>query len=485
MQYKKLWQSNYIMNIISDAASESVTIESFTDKLYSGLRVLLKIDRLAFALFDKGLIKAEFAKSTANKVYLKPPFIQHYLKSSLRNIVKNQKPRIINDLETYYASNKNSLATELLLKEGMLSSYTFPLISGDRCEGFMFLNSKRKDAFSPESSESLEIIGKFLSMTFSKIVLTNKAILNTISGFTELSEKRDNETGLHMKRIALYSKAICEDLKIDYKKTKEIFEQSPLHDIGKVGILDNILLKPGKLTTEEFESMKKHPIIGYSVLNTIEIPHKYEGCDVFKTGEEIIRHHHEKWDGSGYPDRLKGEEIPIAARIVAIADVFDALTSKRPYKEPFSIEESFEIIKKSSGSHFDPEIVNAFFNAEDKIRCVSNDYKEISSFQEAAESHIKWYEIVTKTINGDKQQIDEVELSPTKCKAGVFFESLESDIKSKEGFGEIFLSHISVHKTADKLLNEMYDDPELLEKSMTEFKNASIALENKLKNFKI
>ena len=485
MQYKKLWQSNYIMNIISDAASESVTIESFTDKLYSGLRAVLGIDRLAFALFDKGLIKAEFAKSEANTVYLKPPFIQHYLKSSLRNIVKNKKPRIINDLETYYASNKNSLATELLLKEGMLSSYTFPLISGGRCEGFMFLNSRRKDAFSPESSESLEIIGKFLSMTFSKIVLTNKAILNTISGFTELSEKRDNETGLHMKRIALYSKAICEELKIDYKKTKEIFEQSPLHDIGKVGILDNILLKPGKLTSDEFEIMKKHPIIGYSVLNTIEIPHKYEGCDVFKTGEEIIRHHHEKWDGSGYPDGLKGEEIPIEARIVAVADVFDALTSKRPYKEPFSLEESLEIIKKSSGKHFDPEIIKAFFDAEDKIRCISKDYKEVSNFQEAAEAHRKWCEIVLKTINGDKQQIDEIELLPAKCKVGVFFESIGTSVRLKEGFNELFLSHIYVHKSADKLLNEMYDDPELLEKNITDFKYVSSSLENKLRNFKI
>lgn len=483
MEYKKLWQSNHIMNIISDAAAESVTLESFTDKLYAGLKPALNIDRLAFAVFDKGLIRAEFAKSDADIVYLRPPFIQHYLKSSLGNIVKNKKPRIINDLEDYYALNKNSAATELLLREGMLSSFTFPLISGDKCEGFLFLNSRRKNAFSLEISESLELIGKFLSMAFSKIILTNKAIMNTISGFTELSEKRDNETGLHMKRIALYSKAVCEELKLDYKKTKEIFEQSPLHDIGKVGIQDDILLKPGKLTFEEFAVMKEHPAIGYSVLNTIEIPHKYEGGDIFKTGAEIIRHHHEKWDGTGYPDGIKGEEIPLSARIVAVADVFDALTSKRPYKEPFSVEESIEIIKKSAGSHFDPEIVKAFLDAEDKIKCICKDYREIVNLNESAEAHEKWAEVIIKTVNGDKQQVDEVELLPAKCRVGVFFESINPFMKLKKGWEDVVSSHNAVHNIAGKLLNEMHDDPEILEKDISEFKVASISLENKLKKF--
>lgn len=470
---------------------DSVSIDAFTKKLYLAFRYILNIDRLAFAVFENGLIKAEFAHSASEEVYLKPPFAQHYLKSSLGKVGKEGKVRIINDLESYFLNHKYSGATELLLKEGMRSSLTFPLMFEDRCIGFLFLNSKEKNKFSSEISESLAFAEKLLSMAFHKIMLMDKTVINTIAGLTELSEKRDNETGLHMKRIAMYSKAICEDIilngvysgDINYAAAKEIFEQSPLHDIGKVGIQDSVLLKPGKLSPEEFNAMKEHSAIGYTVLNKINTANKLAGGFNFKTGEDIIRHHHEKWDGSGYPDGLKGENIPLSARIVAVADVFDALTSKRPYKEPFSIEKSLEIIEQSSGSHFDPKIVRAFLNAQDKIRCIHKDYAEINSFKEAMHAHSKWAEIIIKTVNGDKRQTDEAELLPTKCRVGVFLESVTPFIKSNELFTNLVSAHNDVHKIAEKLLTEMHDDSALLESCLNEFKTASIKLETILDSF--
>jgi len=133
---------------------------------------------------------------------------------------------------------------------------------------------------------------------------------------------------------------------------------SPLHDIGKVGIPDHILLKPGKLTPEEFAVMKTHVIIGYETLASVNA--SYPGNGYLQMGMDIARFHHEKWDGSGYMDGLKGEDIPLSARILALCDVYDALRSRRVYKEPFSHEKSREIILNGKGRHFDPVLVEAF-----------------------------------------------------------------------------------------------------------------------------
>jgi len=145
---------------------------------------------------------------------------------------------------------------------------------------------------------------------------------------------------------------------------ENIYHASPLHDIGKVGILDNILLKPGKLTPEEFEIMKTHTMIGANTLQTARS--RYPKNAFINMGIAIARSHHEKWGGNGYPDGLVGEDIPLAARIMAVSDVYDALRSKRPYKSAFTHEKSCEIIMEGAGRHFDPAVINAFtaLNAE-------------------------------------------------------------------------------------------------------------------------
>ncbi|MFT4105222.1 MAG: HD domain-containing phosphohydrolase [Lacrimispora sp.] len=196
----------------------------------------------------------------------------------------------------------------------------------------------------------------------------------TIHALIKLSESRDDETGEHIVRTAEYCRFMAEKLlemgahegEIDSGFINSITQASPLHDIGKVGIPDAILLKPGKLTPEEFEVMKTHTTIGHRTLFSID--KKDSGSTFIKVGMEITLCHHEKWDGSGYPRGLKGEEIPISARIMALSDVYDALRSKRVYKEGYSHEKSMEIISQGRGSHFDPLLVDVFLENHCEFR---------------------------------------------------------------------------------------------------------------------
>ncbi|MBA7670216.1 Cyclic di-GMP phosphodiesterase response regulator RpfG [subsurface metagenome] len=187
-----------------------------------------------------------------------------------------------------------------------------------------------------------------------------KAHLDTLFRLSVAAEYKDEDTANHIHRMSAYVRAVAGNLGLTEDQVRLIVHASPMHDIGKIGIPDNILLKPGKLTPEEWGVMKSHTLIGERILADAE-------DDLIKAGQIIAISHHEKWDGSGYPKGLKGEDIPLLGRITAIADVFDALTSKRPYKPPMSNEKAFGIIEKSIGSHFDPKISEAFFRGIDEI----------------------------------------------------------------------------------------------------------------------
>lgn len=186
------------------------------------------------------------------------------------------------------------------------------------------------------------------------------ASLDTIYRLTKAAEYKDEDTGSHIQRISHYSAAIARQLKLGDEWVDRILYAAPMHDIGKIGTPDQILLKPGKLDWDEWEIMKQHTTNGAKILERSD-------RDILKLGETIAETHHEKWDGSGYPVGLEGENIPLAGRIVAVSDVFDALTSKRPYKEPFSLDQSFTIIKDGRGGHFDPDVVDAFFAVKGEI----------------------------------------------------------------------------------------------------------------------
>ncbi|MFC1883077.1 HD-GYP domain-containing protein [Thermodesulfobacteriota bacterium] len=201
----------------------------------------------------------------------------------------------------------------------------------------------------------------------------HNARMATILGLAKLAEYRDEGTGTHLERIREYAKLIAEEMAKNPKYAghitpeyiDDVYQSSILHDIGKVGIPDAVLLKPGKLTDEEFDVIKRHTILGGDAIKAIEA--KIEGQSFLALGREIAYNHHEKWDGSGYPRGLNGEGIPLAARIIALADVYDALTTKRFYKEAFNHKRSRQIIIDQKGTHFDPEVVDVFLALEDEF----------------------------------------------------------------------------------------------------------------------
>ena len=195
------------------------------------------------------------------------------------------------------------------------------------------------------------------------------ATLDTIRRLSRAAEFKDEDTGAHILRMSNYAAAVARKMGLDEKTVESILYAAPMHDIGKIGTPDRILLKPGKLDPDEWEIMKKHAANGGGIL---------EGSNAgfISLGEVIALSHHEKWDGTGYPQGLSGTKIPLAGRIAAIADVFDALTSKRPYKEPFSLEKSYAIIREGRGSHFDPDVVDAFFAVEEEILSIKEKYKD-------------------------------------------------------------------------------------------------------------
>lgn len=204
----------------------------------------------------------------------------------------------------------------------------------------------------------------------------------TIFALSTLAESRDPETGAHLERIRNYCRVLAEQLAkhraysdlLTEEYIHMLYVASPLHDIGKVGIPDDVLLKPGRLTEEEFSVMQRHCDIGASCLERVS--REYPDNSFMHMGVDIARYHHEKWDGTGYPNNLKGEEIPVSCRILALADVYDALRSKRCYKDGFSHEKSREIILEGRGKHFDPDVVEAFLAVEQTFVDVSNQYSD-------------------------------------------------------------------------------------------------------------
>ena len=203
-----------------------------------------------------------------------------------------------------------------------------------------------------------------LNKTVSELKATyqelQEAYLDTIHRLVLAAEYKDEDTGDHIVRMSRYSALLAEKLRLPPDEVKSIRYAAPMHDVGKIGTPDHILLKSGKLTDQEFDLMKTHTTIGAKILGNSK-------AKILQVAEQIALSHHEKWNGRGYPQGLSGDKIPLVGRIVAIADTFDALTSKRPYKPPYPISTALEIIKKARGQHFDPDVVDVFLENIDEI----------------------------------------------------------------------------------------------------------------------
>ncbi len=208
----------------------------------------------------------------------------------------------------------------------------------------------------------------------------------TIVAMGALAEFRDPETGNHLRRTQHYVKHLAEELSKlpDYSEylTEEridiLFKSAPLHDIGKVGVPDRVLLKPGKLDATEFETMKEHTVFGKNAIR--ETQNQMTKSNTFLTmSEQIAAHHHERWDGTGYPYGLAGTDIPLSARLMAIADVYDALVSARVYKPPYSHEEAVQMIKEKAGTQFDPDMVKAFVRIAEEFKYITKEFSDNKS----------------------------------------------------------------------------------------------------------
>ncbi len=200
--------------------------------------------------------------------------------------------------------------------------------------------------------------------------------LDVIQRLARAVEYRDSETGMHIVRMSYYSSCLAAKIGLSLKECELILTASPLHDIGKIGIPDSILQKPGPLTKEEWEVMKTHTTIGKELLSG-------GNSEFLKMAREIALTHHEKWDGKGYPHGLRGEEIPLVGRICGICDVFDALLTKRPYKKAWTMDETLNEIKKCSGSHFDPALVEAFLSITSQVEHIQEKYRDPMMEKEA------------------------------------------------------------------------------------------------------
>jgi len=234
------------------------------------------------------------------------------------------------------------------------------------------------------SHDEFGIMAQYTNKMIQELEMSSRAVSQardaTIIALASLAETRDNETGDHIYRTQSYVKALAQALQLHTQFCNELddetievfFKSAPLHDIGKVGIPDRILLKPGKLTPEEFDIMKQHTVLGKEALE--KAARHMRSNNFLTTAQEITCFHHEKWDGTGYPSGLKGRQIPVSARLMAVADVYDALISERVYKAAFSHEKARGIIMDGRASHFDPDVADAFLAVEDQFRSIAARY---------------------------------------------------------------------------------------------------------------
>ena len=340
------------------------------------------IDRIAIALFDnKTQIFKTFISSSGQDI----PLLHYESKlaeaPSLKEIINSGQPRVINDLSIFESGIHEH--TVKIKDQGYGASYTFPIFHEGKFIGFIFYNSYDKNCFMQDVLNMLDIFGHLISSLIIYEISTINTMLAALRTANEMVHYKDPETGSHLERMSRFSRIIVKDLaksgkyNFDDKYIEDIFIYSPLHDVGKISIPDKILLKPAKLDEKEFETMKTHAFRGKQVIDSIIRNFEFESFGNIDILRNIAQYHHEALDGSGYPEGYKGADIPIEARIVAVADIFDALTTKRPYKEAWSNDDAYAMLQKLAKDKLDKDCVQALMNNKDTIEEIQNLFKEI------------------------------------------------------------------------------------------------------------
>lgn len=339
------------------------------------------IDRIAIALYDT---ETDLLKTFIWSSEQESP-LTHYQSTlstspSLVEIAKTTHPRVVNNMDIF--SDGQHKHTRLLNKNHFGSSYTFPMYQDGHFLGFTFFNSFEKNAFQEAILSQLDMAAHILALIISHEKGVIETLQATIKSAMHFTHHRDPETASHIDRMSRFSKLIAETLARKHNFSDEFVEHiflfSPLHDIGKISIPDSVLLKPGKLTAEEFEVMKEHAQRGREIIEALLEDFSLDSVNNIDILKNIAQCHHEACDGSGYPQGLIKDQIPIEARIVAVADIFDALTSTRPYKAAWTNDKAFDTIQGMAGTKLDEDCVLALIKNRKEVERIQAQFKENS-----------------------------------------------------------------------------------------------------------
>jgi HD-GYP domain-containing protein (c-di-GMP phosphodiesterase class II) len=297
---------------------------------------------------------------------------------SLKSILDKGYPRVINNMITLDdGKNEHTLR---IGRQGYAASYTLPMFNDGVFMGFIFFNADRQDVFDEKALCQLDLYGHLISLMVINEITNVNTLTAAIKTTGNITHIRDPETGSHLDRMSRYCRLIAEILAdqyaLDDNYIEHLFMFSPLHDIGKIGIPDQILLKPGKLNPEEREIMNSHVSIGREMIDKLIDNFSLNNLQHIDLLRNVAQYHHEAINGQGYPEGLKGQDIPIEARIVAVADVFDALTSRRPYKEAWSIDNAFDLLIRMSGEQLDKDCVQALINNRERVEEIQAKFSE-------------------------------------------------------------------------------------------------------------
>lgn len=297
---------------------------------------------------------------------------------SLKEILKTGVPRVINNMLTF--EGEGGEHSRRLGRYGYAASYTMPMFNNGIFFGFIFFNSDKKDVFDDNTLRQIDTYGHLISLMVINEITSIRVLTAAVKTTGNITHIRDPETGSHLDRMSRYCRLIANSIADKYQLNDDyiehIFMFSPLHDIGKIGIPDEILLKPNELNDNETEVMHTHANLGKRMVDEILANFGLENIEHVDMLRNIAEFHHESINGQGYPSGIKGEQIPLEARIVAVADVFDALTSARPYKNAWSNEDAIGELKKLAGEKLDRDCVNALIQNLDKVDQIQEQFRE-------------------------------------------------------------------------------------------------------------
>ncbi|MEH6471757.1 MAG: HD domain-containing phosphohydrolase [Halopseudomonas sp.] len=343
-------------------------------ELHQAVRTLQpNLTRIAVALYDA---ESDLLSTYAYSSDIDSPLLRYSFSlqqsPSLQQMARSGQSRIINDMRKLTDSPKTH--TRALLNAGYLSSFTLPIRIEDQLLGFIFFNSSQVDDFSHHLIPQLEIAAFAISLLVSQERSQMRTLQATMKTAVSVTHERDPETGEHLRRMADYSrfasKVLGPKLNFSDEFSSHLVLFSSLHDIGKISIPDHILLKPGKLMHDEFEIMKSHTTSGRKIIDDLINNHALDSLDHIEMLRNIVELHHENWDGSGYPHGLAGDQIPIAARIIAACDAFDAITTERPYKKPIPTDHALEIIQSMREKKLDPVCADIFLQHPEEVDAI-------------------------------------------------------------------------------------------------------------------